>query len=104
MSQWVGPVLRMGHEVDQIIAAIEDDNPDREIDVVDRGAYVRVRGPERVTLTLPTLRRYLGADFEIRSMETLMSSFVGRVITTSDSITWEDITARRTRAAKGASA
>ncbi|MET8249081.1 MmoB/DmpM family protein [Streptomyces sp. NPDC005202] len=104
MSQLVGPVLRMGDEVDQIIAAIEDDNPDQEIEVVDRGAYVRVRGAGRVTLTLDTLRRYLGPDFEIRSMETMMSSFVGRVITTSDSITWEDITARSKAAAEGAPA
>ncbi|MDF3293236.1 MmoB/DmpM family protein [Streptomyces silvisoli] len=104
MSRLVGPVLRMGDDVDQVIAAIEDDNPDQDIEVVDRGAYVRVRGARRVTVTLETLRRYLGPDFEIRSMETMMSSFVGRVITTSDSITWEDITARSKAAAEGAAA
>ena len=33
MKNPVGPVLRMGDEVEQIIAAIEDDNPDTDIEV-----------------------------------------------------------------------
>ena len=28
MKNPVGPILRMGDEVEQVIAAIEDDNPD----------------------------------------------------------------------------
>ncbi|MFZ0190396.1 MAG: MmoB/DmpM family protein [Streptosporangiaceae bacterium] len=44
MKNPVGPVLRMSDEVEQIIAAIEDDNPDTHIEVIDRGAYVRVQG------------------------------------------------------------
>ena len=67
MKNPVGPVLRMGDEVDQVIAAIEDDNPDTDIDVIDRGAYVRVQGEDQITVTQDTLRRYLGADYEIRS-------------------------------------
>jgi toluene monooxygenase system protein D len=87
----VGPVLRMGDEVEQIIAAIEDDNPDTPIEVIDRGAYVRIQGEDRITLTQETLRHYFGPDYEIRSIETLMSAFNGRVITASDTITWQSI-------------
>ncbi len=85
----VGPVLRMGDEVEQVLAAILDDNPGRTITVVDRGAYVRVEGEHRITVTQETLRRHLGADYEIRSFGAIMSAFRGRVVTTSDSITWE---------------
>jgi toluene monooxygenase system protein D len=95
MKNPVGPILRMGDEVDQVIAAIEDDNPDTDIEVIDRGAYVRVQGEDRITVTESTLRRYLGADFEIASLGTMMSAFSGRAITTSDGITWENFGARR---------
>jgi toluene monooxygenase system protein D len=67
MKNPVGPVLRMGDEVEQIIAAIEDDNPGTDIEVIDRGAYVRVQGEDQITVTQETLRQYLGADYEIRS-------------------------------------
>lgn len=89
MSPVVGPVLRMGHEVELVLAAIEEDNPDRPLTVVDRGAYVRVEGEGPITVTQATLRRYLGSDYEIRSFGAIMSSFRGRVVTSSDSITWE---------------
>ena len=89
MKNPVGPILRMGDEVEQVIAAIEDDNPDTDIEVVDRGAYVRVQGEDRITVTEQTLRRYLGADFAIASFGEMMTAFSGRAITSSDAITWE---------------
>jgi toluene monooxygenase system protein D len=98
----VGPVLRMGEEVEQIVAAIEDDNPDTEIEVIDRGSYVRVQGEGRIVLTEATLQSYLGADYRIRSLENLMASFSGRAITASDSITWERKGAPMAGAAEGA--
>jgi len=91
MKNPVGPVLRMGDQIEDVIAAIRDDNPNQEIEVIDRGSYVRVQGDGRVRVTQETLREYLGADYEIRSFGTMMSSFVGRVITTSEEIVWEKI-------------
>jgi hypothetical protein len=61
---------------------------------IARGAYVRVQGEDEITLTAGTLRRYLGPEFEIQSIGAMMSAFSGRVITTSDSITWQSIAAR----------
>ena len=84
MKNPVGPILRMGDEVEQVIAAIEDDNPDCDIEVIDRGAYVRVQGEDRIMVTEQTLRRYLGADFAIASFGEMMTAFSGRAITTSD--------------------
>lgn len=99
MKNPVGPVLRMGDEVDKIVAAIEDDNPDTDIEVIDRGAYVRIQGEDRVVLTEATLQAYLGTDYRIRSLESLMSSFAGRAITASDSITWQRAGAAKAGAA-----
>ena len=42
-------------------------------------------------MTEDTLRRYLGADYEIRSFGGIMSAFSGRVINTSDAITWQSV-------------
>jgi toluene monooxygenase system protein D len=95
MNNPVGPILRMGDEVEQVIAAIEDDNPDSNIEVIDRGAYVRIQGEDEITVTQDTLRRYLGADYEIASFGSMMSAFNGRVITTSDAITWQSIGLRK---------
>src|ERR1700750_2381733 len=86
-----GAELRRGDEVELIIAAIEDDNPGTDIEVIDRGAYVRVQGEDQITVTEETLRRYLGADYEIRSFGGIMSAFSGRVINTSDAITWQSV-------------
>ena len=96
MKNPVGPVLRMGDEVELIIAAIEDDNPGTDIEVIDRGAYVRVQGDGQITVTQQTLRRYLGADYEIRSFGAIMSAFSGRAITTSDAITWQSVARHKT--------
>lgn len=91
MKNPVGPILRMGDQIEDVIQAIRDDNQDQQIEVIDRGSYVRVQGDKRVRVTQDTLRLYLGADYEIRSFGTMMSSFVGRVVTTSDEIVWEKI-------------
>ena len=91
MKNPVGPVLRMGDDVELVIAAIQEDNPGTDIEVIDRGAYVRVQGEDQITVTQETLRRHLGADYEIRSFETIMSAFSGRAITTSEAITWRSV-------------
>lgn len=88
MKNPVGPVLRVADDTEKILAAIEDDNPGREINIIDRGSYVRVQAEDRLVLTEASLQNYLGADYRIRSLETVLSSFAGRVATESDSIIW----------------
>lgn len=90
----VGPILRMCDEVELVINAIEDDNPDTEVEVIDRGAYVRVQGESRLRVTEESLQRHLGPDFELRELESMMSSFAGRIDTRSDEVTWEYKTKR----------
>jgi len=81
----------MGDQIEDVIAAIREDNPEQEVEVIDRGSYVRVQSDGRLRVTEETLRHHLGSDYEIRSFGTMMSSFAGRVVTTSTDIVWEKI-------------
>lgn len=85
----VGPILRMSEDLDGVVAAIRDDNPGADIEVVDRGAYVRVHAQDKLVVTEATLREHLGPDFEIRSLQGMLSSFAGRIHTFSDRVEWE---------------
>ena len=88
MKNAVGPVLRMSDDIDAIIAAIEDDNPGTEIEVIDRGAYVRIQAEHRMKVTRASIERHIGRTFEMRQLEPMMSAFAGRIETTSDAILW----------------
>lgn len=73
---------------DDIISAIRGDNPGREIEIVDRGAYVRIQGDGRLVLTETSLRRHLGPTFGIRSLGTMLASFAGDISTWNDRVEW----------------
>lgn len=88
MQNPVGPILRMNDDMDAIIGAIRADNPGKEIEVVDRAAYVRVQAENELKVTRATLEEYLGREFEMRELETMLSSFAGRIDSGSDAIRW----------------
>ena len=88
MKNAVGPVLRMSEDVEAIIAAIEDDNPGTKIEVIDRGAYVRIQAEQRMKVTRASIERHIGRPFEMRQLEPMMPAFAGRIETTSDAILW----------------
>ena len=87
MEDAVGPVLRMCDEVESVVRAIQDDNP-ADLEIVDRGAYVRVQRQGFLRVTLESLERHLGAGFQMSRLESIMSSFAGRIRTSSDEIVW----------------
>lgn len=88
MNTHVGPVLRMSDDIDAVVAAIVDDNPGKQISVVDRGAYTRISGEGELRVTRDSIRRHLGRDFEMRQLEALMSAFAGRIDITSEEVRW----------------
>ncbi len=88
MSNSVGPVLRMSDDLDAIIAAIVEDNPGKQISVIDRGAYTRVSGDGELRVTRASIERNLGRDFQMRQLEGLMSAFAGRIDMTSEEVWW----------------
>jgi toluene monooxygenase system protein D len=78
----------MCDDLDLVIRAIQDDNPPESLEVVDRGAYVRVQRPGLLRLTRASLQRHLGADFEISQLESMIAAFAGRIRTSSDEVVW----------------
>jgi toluene monooxygenase system protein D len=84
----VGPVLRMSEDVEAILAAIEDDNPGTAIEVIDRGAYVRIQAEQQLKVTRASIERHIGRPFVMRQLEPLMSAFSGRIETTSEAFSW----------------
>ena len=91
MIDAVGPILRMGDYIEEVVLAIQDDNPDQDIEVIDRGSYVRVQTPTRMRLSLETLRGHLGPDFELMQFSAMMPSFAGRIVTGTDELVWESV-------------
>lgn len=88
MDNPVGPVLRMCDEVDLVIDAIREDNPGRDIEVIDRGAYIRVQAEDYLKVTEASLQRHLGTNFKISALEQMLTAFAGRILTSSDQIEW----------------
>ncbi len=89
MGTGVGPILRMSDDIDGIIQAIRDDNPEQEIRVIDRHAYVRIEGDPPLLLTRASIESELGRDFPLRELELLMSSFSGVMDSSqSDRFVW----------------
>jgi toluene monooxygenase system protein D len=89
MDHPVGPILRMCDEVELVVEAIRDDNPTREIEVVDRGAYVRVQADGYLRVTERSLQQHLGDSFDITSLQGMLTAFAGRINTGSDQIEWQ---------------
>ena len=89
MSQAVGPILRMSDDIDGIIQAVREDNPNQEIRVIDRHAYVRIEGDPPLLLTRSSIEKELGRQFPMRELEGLMSSFNGVIDSSnSDQLIW----------------
>lgn len=89
MSQAVGPILRMSDDIDGIIQAVREDNPNQEIRVIDRHAYVRIEGDPPLLLTRASIEKELGRQFPMRELEGLMSSFNGVIDSSnSDQLIW----------------
>jgi hypothetical protein len=83
----VGPVLQTGTVANAIIAAIKDLNKD--VMVVDRGAYVRVLVPKYCVVTRAAIEKHLGRTFRFPGeLETVMSAFKGMFELNQDDAAW----------------
>jgi toluene monooxygenase system protein D len=83
----VGPVLQSGPLANAIIAAIKDLN--RDVMVMDRGAYVRVLVPQYCVVTRSAIEAHLGRSFRFPGeLETVMSAFKGSLQLNQHEAAW----------------
>jgi toluene monooxygenase system protein D len=95
-ERMVGPVLRTGEVTDALIEAIKLDNPDRPVEVIDRGGYIRVAVPGRCIIRRQTVEAVLGREFRMPGeLEVNLSSFAGQIQTGSDEVVWYSGSAKR---------
>ncbi len=80
----VGPVLRSGELAEAVIEAIRLDNPGKEIDVLDRHAYLRVSVERECIVRRSTLEQCLGRAIGMQQIEPILGSFSGQIETTED--------------------
>jgi toluene monooxygenase system protein D len=86
-SHLVGPVLQSGSVADAITQAILGSNND--VELVDRGSYVRISVPDQCKLRRAAVEMYLGRAFELpRDLEAVLVSFKGRIDITDDLGDW----------------
>lgn len=83
----VGPILQSGEVARAVADAAAIDNAGREVDVRDRGAYLRIEvdGGECI-LRRATIEAELGRPFRMSELELVMPSFVGQIDTSGDVI------------------
>jgi hypothetical protein len=87
LYDYVGPVLQAGSVSNAIIDAIKDLN--REVVVVDRGAYQRVLVPRCCVVTRAAIEKHLGRRFRFPGeLETVMSAFKGSLRLNQDDAEW----------------
>ena len=84
----VGPILRAGEIAEAVIDAVEEDNPDRDVHVTDRGDYLHIHTLKNCRLTRASLERHLGRAYDLARLEIEMPSFAGRMQTSDSEYRW----------------
>jgi toluene monooxygenase system protein D len=82
----VGPVLRAGELANAVIEAAREDNPGKEVVVVDHVAYVRVGVDHECLLNRDTVERHLGRPFIMAELETDLAAIAGQLEVTESSM------------------
>lgn len=83
----VGPVLEASESGRAVVAAIRELN--EQVEVVDRGAYLRVLVPGRCVVTRRAIEQALGREFHLPTdLEALMPAFKGFLQMDDERIEW----------------
>jgi hypothetical protein len=87
MTDRVGPVVLASEIGRAIVAVIREQNKD--VEVQDRGSYLRVLARARCGVTRLAVERALGRPFRLPSdLELIMPSFSGSLSVTEDEAVW----------------
>jgi toluene monooxygenase system protein D len=82
----VGPIIQAGEMADAVAAAVREDNAGKQVNVIDRGSYVRIEVDGECIIRRETIESELGRPFRMAELEVNMPSFVGQIETASDHI------------------
>jgi toluene monooxygenase system protein D len=83
----VGPVFMRGELTPALVAALRELN--EGLEVIDRGAYVRISAEDGCRLTRTVVERHLGRPFHLPAdLERAMASFAGRFVVDEDEARW----------------
>ncbi|HYH52215.1 MAG TPA: MmoB/DmpM family protein [Acidimicrobiia bacterium] len=82
----VGPIIQAGEIAEAVAAAVREDNAGKQVNVIDRGSYVRIEVDGECIIRRETLENELGRPFRMSELEVNMPSFVGQIETASDHI------------------
>jgi len=82
----VGPVMRAGDVAQAVVEAAEMDNPDKEIEVDDKIAYLRISADNELILTKESIEECLGRPFQMQDLEVNLSSFAGQIDADTDRV------------------
>lgn len=75
----VGPIFRSGELADAAIQALEIDNPEKEFEIDDEVAYVRVATESECIIQRETMEEILGREFDMQELEIVLASFAGQI-------------------------
>ncbi|MGW4732599.1 MmoB/DmpM family protein [Streptomyces shenzhenensis] len=89
-AKMVGPIIRGtdAELAEAIIAAIEEDNRGKTVEVIDRGGYIRIQVEWECRLTRASLESELGSPYPLSLIESVLTAFAGRMKTTDDQLIW----------------
>ena len=73
------PVLSAGDIATAAIDAAYQDNPDKEVNVEDHHAYIRVEMENECIIRRETMGANLGRPFQMQELETVLSSFAEQI-------------------------
>ena len=86
VNNMVGPVMRAGELAQAIIEAAREDNPQKEVFVDDKRAYIRIHTEQEMILNQKTIENALGRPFKMNDLEVDLSSFAGQIESRDDSV------------------
>jgi toluene monooxygenase system protein D len=82
----VGPIMRSGDVALAVAEAAQIDNPDKDIQILDQTAYLRISCEQELILRRETIEECLGKNFEMRELEINMASFAGQIYSTTEEV------------------
>ncbi len=86
INRVVGPVMQSGEIAQAVVEAIKEDNAPKEVEVLDRGSYIRISVEDECVINRTTVERMVGRPFKMYEMEAYMSAFNGQIETSTEQV------------------